>query len=140
MVSEQPAPPLPTILRDLDVARKLFEAILDTPNGKRSLSRLARTCRAMCEPALDALWKDLDSIVPILGLFPNHVLKKGKRPQSAFGRGLRRLHMNLGRAGLGCQWAYTRRDIAKWGSYRSRSILSGSRFFVGFDVHDARTT
>ena len=84
MVSEQPAPPLPTILRDLDVARKLFEAILDTPNGKRSLSRLARTCRAMCEPALDALWKDLDSIVPILGLFPNHVLKKGKRPGLGF--------------------------------------------------------
>ncbi|KAH6916911.1 hypothetical protein BKA70DRAFT_1250924 [Coprinopsis sp. MPI-PUGE-AT-0042] len=82
-ISEQPAPP-PTILRDLDAAKKLFEAILDTPNGKRSLSRLARTCRAMSEPALNILWKDLDSIVPILGLFPNHVLKKGKRPGLGF--------------------------------------------------------
>jgi hypothetical protein len=82
-ISEQPAP-LPTILRDLDAAKKLFEAILDTPSGKRSLSRLARSCRAMSEPALNILWRDLDSIVPILGLFPNHVLKKGKRPGLGF--------------------------------------------------------
>ncbi|TFK30832.1 hypothetical protein FA15DRAFT_699256 [Coprinopsis marcescibilis] len=75
-----------TILRDPDAAKKLFEAILDSPNGKRSLSRLARTCRAMSEPALDVLWRELDSIVPILGLFPNAVLKKAKRPGMGFAR------------------------------------------------------
>lgn len=57
-----------------------MEAILDSQNGKRALSRLARTCRALSEPALDVLWRDLDSIVPIIGLFPVQVLKKVKRP------------------------------------------------------------
>ncbi|EAU92726.1 hypothetical protein CC1G_01771 [Coprinopsis cinerea okayama7 len=75
---------LPAILRDPEAAKKLFEAILDTPNGKRALSRLARTCRAISEPALNVLWRDLDSIVPLLGLFPNHILKKAKRPGLGF--------------------------------------------------------
>ncbi|TFK36896.1 hypothetical protein BDQ12DRAFT_608820 [Crucibulum laeve] len=70
----------PIILRDPEATRKLLEAILDSPNGKRSLSRLARTCRAFSEPALDILWRDLDSLVPIIGLFPNNLLKKARRP------------------------------------------------------------
>ncbi|KAJ2932672.1 hypothetical protein H1R20_g4408, partial [Candolleomyces eurysporus] len=74
------------ILRDADTTKKLLEAILDASNGKRSLSRLARVCRALCEPALDVLWRDLDSIVPILGLFPASVLKKARRPGLGFAR------------------------------------------------------
>lgn len=70
----------PLILRDPEATRKLLEAILDSPNGKRALSRLARTCRALSEPALDVLWRDLDSIAPIIGLFPGQVLKKVKKP------------------------------------------------------------
>ncbi|KAF5323582.1 hypothetical protein D9611_005729 [Ephemerocybe angulata] len=68
------------ILRDAQTTRKLLEAILESPNGKRSLSRLARTCRSLSEPALDILWRELDSIVPILGLFPPTVLRKARRP------------------------------------------------------------
>ena len=68
------------ILQDSATATKLFEAILYSPNGRRSLSRLARTCRALSEPALEVLWKELDSIVPILGLFPATVLRKSRRP------------------------------------------------------------
>ncbi|KAG6854218.1 hypothetical protein C0991_009236 [Blastosporella zonata] len=74
----------PIILRDSDAANKLFEAILDAPNGKRMLSRLARTCQAMCEPALNILWRDLDSLVPVLWQFPGHLLKKARRPGMGF--------------------------------------------------------
>jgi hypothetical protein len=70
----------PLILRDPDATTKLMEAILDTPGGRRSLSRLARTCRAFADPALNVLWRDLDSIIPIIGLFPGHLLKKTRKP------------------------------------------------------------
>lgn len=70
----------PVILRDPDATQRLLEAILDSPGGRRSLSRLARTCRAFAEPALNVLWRELDSLVPIIGLFPNYLLKKTRRP------------------------------------------------------------
>ncbi|KAG2122051.1 hypothetical protein BD769DRAFT_1747016 [Suillus cothurnatus] len=70
----------PTILRDPDAAKKLFETIIDSPNGRRSMSRLARTCRAMCEPALNVLWRELDSLLPIISLFPNTLMKRARRP------------------------------------------------------------
>ena len=70
----------PLILRDPEATTKLLEAVLDSPNGKRSLSRLARTCRAFSEPALNILWRDLDSLVPIIGLFPGQLLKKARKP------------------------------------------------------------
>ena len=70
----------PSILRDSDATNKLLEAILDTPGGRRSLSRLARTCKAFSEPVLNILWRDLDSINPLLGLFPSTLLRRARRP------------------------------------------------------------
>ncbi|KAJ3825645.1 hypothetical protein F5880DRAFT_1477881 [Lentinula raphanica] len=70
----------PVILREPEVTQKLLEAILDTPGGKRTVSRLARTCRAISEPALNVLWRELDSLVPIIGLFPSTILKKVRKP------------------------------------------------------------
>lgn len=70
----------PLILRDSEATTKLLEAILESSNGRRSLSRLARTCRALSEPALNILWRDLDSLVPIIGLFPGQLLKKARKP------------------------------------------------------------
>ena len=70
----------PIILRDAEATQKLLEAILDSPSGRRSLSRLARTCKAFSGPALDVLWRELDSVVPIVGLFPAHLLKKTRKP------------------------------------------------------------
>ncbi|KAI0673375.1 hypothetical protein C8Q78DRAFT_622453 [Trametes maxima] len=70
----------PAILRDADATQKLLEAILDTPGGRRSVSRLARTCKAFKEPALDVLWRDLDSLTPLLGLFPSTILRRARRP------------------------------------------------------------
>ncbi|KAF8913046.1 hypothetical protein CPB84DRAFT_1812000 [Gymnopilus junonius] len=77
----------PIILRDSEATKKLLEAILDSPAGRRSLSRLARTCHAFSGPALDILWRELDSIAPVVGLFPGHLLKKTRKP----GMGLSRL-------------------------------------------------
>lgn len=70
----------PPILRDSEALRKLLEAIYESPSGRRSLSRLARTCKALCEPALAILWRELDSLIPILGLFPADMLRKARKP------------------------------------------------------------
>ncbi|CAL1695167.1 unnamed protein product [Somion occarium] len=70
----------PVILKDADATAKLLEYILESPNGRRSLSRLARTCKAFKEPALNVLWRDLDSFVPLLALFPNSLLRRARRP------------------------------------------------------------
>ncbi|KAI6118977.1 hypothetical protein EV401DRAFT_2057427 [Pisolithus croceorrhizus] len=69
-----------TILRDPDAAKKLLDTIADSPTGRRSISRLARTCKAICEPALDVLWRELDSLLPLVALFPNNLLKRTRRP------------------------------------------------------------
>jgi len=69
-----------SILQDREAATKLLEAILDSPGGKRSLSRLARTCKAMSEISLNVLWRELDSLNPLIGLFPSHLFKKARRP------------------------------------------------------------
>lgn len=78
----------PVILRDADATAKLLEIILVSPGGKRSLARLARTCKAFKEPALDVLWRDLDSFVPLVTLFPNTLLKRARRPGLGFVRHL----------------------------------------------------
>jgi hypothetical protein len=72
--------PILLILRDQGATTKLLEAVLDASNGKRTLSRFARTCKAFCGPALDILWRELDSFVPIIGLFPNNIMKKARKP------------------------------------------------------------
>ncbi|KAI0706151.1 hypothetical protein BC835DRAFT_9218 [Cytidiella melzeri] len=73
----------PAILRDADATTRLLECILESQGGKRALARLARTCKALKEPALDKLWKDLDSFVPLVSLFPSSLMRRAKRP--AFG-------------------------------------------------------
>ncbi|KAF5352434.1 hypothetical protein D9756_006038 [Leucocoprinus leucothites] len=83
----QKAPPKPVIktpilalLRDEGALKKLLEAIVESSNGKRTLSRFARTSKAFCGPALDTLWRELDSLVPLIGLFPNNLMKKARKP------------------------------------------------------------
>jgi hypothetical protein len=71
---------VPAVLRDADATQKMLEYVGDGAAGKRALSRLARTCKALCEPALNALWRELDSLVPLVGLFPSTLLRRAKRP------------------------------------------------------------
>jgi hypothetical protein len=70
----------PLILRNPEATGKLLEIILESANGKRTLSRLARTCRAMSRLALAVLWRDLESLIPLIGLFPSSMLRKARRP------------------------------------------------------------
>jgi hypothetical protein len=70
----------PIILRDHEVTTKVLTAMLDTPIGKRSLSRLARTCKALSELSLNVLWQELDTLNPLIGLFPPHLFKKTRKP------------------------------------------------------------
>ena len=70
----------PSVLRDVEATRKLLEVIHDTPNGSRTVARLARTCKAFNEPAMDVLWNELDSFLPLIGLFPAYIMKRARRP------------------------------------------------------------
>jgi hypothetical protein len=76
----QEPPKAPGLIRNLDVTTKLMEYILDSPNGKKTLSRLTRVSKALVEPGLGLLWKELDNLVPIISLFPSHLFKRAKRP------------------------------------------------------------
>ncbi|KIY51216.1 hypothetical protein FISHEDRAFT_37327 [Fistulina hepatica ATCC 64428] len=67
------------LLRDQGIVQRLFQTLLDTSGGRRSLVRLARTCHSIAEPALDALWRELDSFAPLVKLFPDGLLKKSKK-------------------------------------------------------------
>ncbi|KAI0095121.1 hypothetical protein BDY19DRAFT_880298 [Irpex rosettiformis] len=70
----------PIILRDADATNKLLECILESPGGRKTLARLSRTCKAFKEPALDMLWRDLDSFVPLVSVFPNILMKRSRKP------------------------------------------------------------
>ena len=70
----------PSVLRDVEATRKLLEIIQDTPSGSRTVARLARTCKAFNEPAKDVLWNELDSFLPLIGLFPAYIMKRARRP------------------------------------------------------------
>ena len=70
----------PSVLRDVEATRKLLEIIQDTPSGSRTVARLGRTCKAFNEPAMDVLWNELDSFLPLIGLFPGYIMKRARRP------------------------------------------------------------
>jgi hypothetical protein len=77
---KQEPPKVPGLIRDPLVTAKLMEYVLDGPNGKRMLSRLTRVSKALVEPGLGLLWKELDNLVPLISLFPSHLFKRAKRP------------------------------------------------------------
>ncbi len=77
---KQEPPKAPGLIRNPEVTAKIMESILDGPNGKRTLSRLTRVSKALVEPGLGLLWKELDNLVPLISLFPNHLFKRAKRP------------------------------------------------------------
>jgi hypothetical protein len=77
---KQGPPKVPGLIRDPEVSLKLMEYVLDGPNGKRTLSRLARVSKTLVEPGLGLLWKELDNLVPLISLFPSQLFKRAKRP------------------------------------------------------------
>ena len=43
--------------------------------GRKALARFAQTCSRLREPALDALWYDLDSLIPLIQCMPRDLWK-----------------------------------------------------------------
>ena len=52
----------------------------DRDSGKRTLASLARTCRTLSEPALDALWMRLDNLDPLIKVLPRRMWAKKHYP------------------------------------------------------------
>jgi hypothetical protein len=50
--------------------------------------RLARTCKAVQESALDAIWREIPSVEPLFSLFPSNCML-GCRPYEAVVRRVR---------------------------------------------------
>ena len=74
------------LFSDSEATRALFDSVLDMPGGRRSAARLARTCRGFLEPGLGILWRELDSLVPLISLFPSNLFKRARRPGLGFVR------------------------------------------------------
>lgn len=72
------------LLRDRELLNIVLEFVHDTQFGRRSLSRLARTCRGLSDPCLNVLWRELDSLLPLLSLLPNDLFKRPRRPGLGF--------------------------------------------------------
>ncbi|KAL6301618.1 hypothetical protein BKA93DRAFT_454041 [Sparassis latifolia] len=68
--------PLLALFLNPDVSETILEAVLADPSGRRTLSRLACVSKELKEPALALLWRELDSFVPLLLLFPPRLLKR----------------------------------------------------------------
>jgi hypothetical protein len=49
----------------------LLCAELGGMRAKKSLAALARTCVALCEPALDVLWYELSDLLPLVKCMPS---------------------------------------------------------------------
>ncbi|KAF8121204.1 hypothetical protein EV363DRAFT_1458241 [Boletus edulis] len=52
----------------------------DRTMGKRTLASLARTCRTLSKPALDALWMRLDNLDPLIKVLPRRMWAKKHYP------------------------------------------------------------
>ncbi|KAF8841130.1 hypothetical protein BDN67DRAFT_967624 [Paxillus ammoniavirescens] len=62
-------------LRITEILLEIFEFVFITSEtGRPDLARLARTCRSFSEPALDVLWRDQSSLLPLVMCFPQRIL------------------------------------------------------------------
>ena len=64
------------LLVSIEVLTNIFAAIYEgssKENSLRTFAALARTCRRFKEPALNALWKDMDSFMPLILCLPEDV-------------------------------------------------------------------
>lgn len=63
------------VLQCLELCRLICEQI--GSDDKRTLFQLCLSCKALMEPALDLLWHELDSIVPLMGCLPWDLYEEG---------------------------------------------------------------
>lgn len=62
-------------LHIVEVQRIIFHEVYYQPRGTGALARLARTCRAFNNVALDVLWETLDSFVWLIQCLPRDLWK-----------------------------------------------------------------
>lgn len=60
---------------DLDPINLDDAVIIDL--SRRNLLHIAQTCKAFLEPALDRLWRSLDSLFPLLKILPAFIRSDG---------------------------------------------------------------
>jgi hypothetical protein len=80
-----PSPPTPReeVLSNRDILAVVFEAFLPITGGppdkatRAFLRDLALLCRSFSEPALDCLWRELHSLVPLIRLLDSAVVVDG---------------------------------------------------------------
>jgi len=49
----------------------------ETATGRHNLLHVALTCKAFLEPALDRIWRRLDSLFPLLKILPSFIQSDG---------------------------------------------------------------
>lgn len=54
-----------------ELVEKIAFHVLDNPDAAGTLFSLALSCRALSDIALDALWREMDSLLPLFQLFPS---------------------------------------------------------------------
>jgi len=68
-------------LLPIEILTDIFAAIYEEGIRKSPLptfAALARTCRRFKEPALNALWKDMDDFMPLILCLPEDVRKRSR--------------------------------------------------------------
>jgi len=101
---------------------EVLEMILDElANDKRSMSRLAFTCKAIAEPALDRLWTLNDSLEPYISLLPKELTLdvRLEGPSSSSGSYI----LFAYRKTLSSNLTTSRSQICPWRSGRRSTIM-----------------
>lgn len=62
-----------TCLQVEDIVHEIIKVFSDA-RDRRSITTVARTCKAFHEPAMDALWRKLDGLGPLLECMPGDLL------------------------------------------------------------------
>ncbi|KIJ08723.1 hypothetical protein PAXINDRAFT_120203, partial [Paxillus involutus ATCC 200175] len=61
-------------LQITEILLEIFEVVFTSKNRYPDLAGLARTCRSFSEPALDRLWHNQPSLLPLVMCFPRDIL------------------------------------------------------------------
>jgi hypothetical protein len=62
-----------------EIIRDIFAAIGEDSDSRATIATLARTCRTLKEPALDALWKRIIGFEPLLSYLSNGVVVRTRK-------------------------------------------------------------
>jgi hypothetical protein len=62
---------------NVDEIMRLIACELVASGGGATAAGLACCCKGFEDPALDALWADQESLLPLLNIFPGDVWKEG---------------------------------------------------------------